>query len=182
LAAPPAWPDHRIPPAWQCLSDKIHFADDDEQPDNEDTAPELAPLVLMIVDDDRNVHEATLLALAGEKVHGRALSFRHAYSAADAAAQLAESQDVTVMLLDVVMETPDAGLRLIPKIRALPGLDGMRIILRTGQPGSAPEADIRTRFAIDAYITKPRLTRSLLLGALGEVLATGGPPADPAPH
>ena len=60
-------------------------------------------------------------------------------SAADAMAQLAANDDVAAALIDVVMETDDAGLLLVEHIRKQMKNEMLRIIIRTGQPGAAPE-------------------------------------------
>jgi CheY-like chemotaxis protein len=141
-----------------------------------------APWVVLIVDDDPNVHDATLLALHGERVARRPLAFRHAYATAEARKILAGDADVAVVLLDVVMESADAGLKLVRDIRENPGRHDIKIIVRTGQPGRAPEAKVRNDFAIDGYITKATLTRAMLLQALTQVLQPDDASGGPAPH
>ena len=163
------------------IRDKIQFTD--EFPDDEeDASPRATPWVILIVDDDPDVHDATLLALSDERIFGRALEFRHAYSATEARQLLAAHPDISVVLLDVIMETPDAGLKLIQAIRTELGRGDVKIILRTGQPGQAPEANVRDNFAIDGYLTKSRLTRTLLLEALTQALGGGATPGDPERH
>ena len=161
--------------------DPIHF-DDEPSEDAEGGAGDAAPWVVLIVDDDRNVHEATLLALHDERVAGRPLAFRHAYATAEAHRILADDPDVAVVLLDVVMESPDAGLKLIRDIRGDLGRRDVKIIVRTGQPGRAPEAKVRSDFAIDGYITKATLTRAMLLEALTQVLQPDDAAGGSAPH
>jgi len=73
--------------------------------------------VVLIVDDDRSVHQTTLLALRDAKIERRPLQFLHAYSAAEARETLMSNEDIAVVLLDVVMETDTAGLQLVPAIR-----------------------------------------------------------------
>ena len=160
-------------PAWfQPFSDPVNF-DNDRPDEDESGADDAAPWVVLIVDDDRNVHDATLLALHGEHIDGRPLAFRHAYTAAEAQRILTDDGDVSVVLLDVVMESQGAGLKLIAQIRSRPELQDVKVIVRTGQPGRAPEAKVRTDLAIDGYLTKATLTRAILLKALTQVLQTG---------
>ena len=97
------------------------------------------PWLVLIVDDDRDVHETTEFALNGVLIQGRPLMFLHAFSGAEALQLLRTEAHIAVILLDVVMETDDAGLRIIRTIREDLGLLHTRIILRTGQPGYAPE-------------------------------------------
>ena len=141
------------------------FTLEDDDP-REDPAVGAAPWVVMVVDDDRDVHESTVLALGAERVLGRPLAFLHAYSGAEALALLEQRPDVNVMLLDVVMETADAGLRVAAGIRADGRYPDLKIIIRTGQPGSAPETMVARDYAIDGYLTKEKLSRTLLLEAI----------------
>ena len=121
---------------------------------------------VLIVDDEPDVHRATELALRDVDVDGRRIEFIHAYSAKDARNCLAENTDLAVMLLDVVMETPDAGLQLIRYVREELGNLTLRVILRTGQPGYAPEIDTIRAYDINDYKTKSELTRVRLFTSL----------------
>jgi len=114
---------------------------------------------IMIIDDDADVHSATTFALGNLEMQNRPLEFLHAYSAAEARNMLKEEQDIAVILLDVVMEQEDAGLLLVRHIREVLGMSEARIILRTGQPGYAPEIDAIRDFDINDYKTKSELTR-----------------------
>lgn len=132
---------------------------------------ELHPWKILIADDDSNVHDTTILALNGVKIHGRPLEFMHAYSAKEARTVIAEHPDIALVLLDVVMETVDAGLKLVNIIRNEMALNNLRIVLRTGQPGYAPEQQVSEELAIDGYTTKSKLTRSLLISVLNDTLS-----------
>ncbi|MFZ6849816.1 response regulator [Undibacterium sp. RuRC25W] len=131
----------------------------------------LYPWKILITDDDANVHETTLLALSGVRIHGRPLEFLHAYSAKEAKTIIIQHPDLALILLDVVMETVDAGLKLVQVIRDELGRANLRIVLRTGQPGYAPEELVSHQLAIDGYTTKSKLTRSLLISVLHDTLA-----------
>jgi diguanylate cyclase len=117
---------------------------------------------VLIVDDDADVHSTTTFALGSLEMHGRPLEFLHAYSAADAMDVLAREHDIAVILLDVVMEQADAGLQLVRHVRDTLGRHDVRIILRTGQPGYAPEMDAIRGYDINDYRTKSELTRTKL--------------------
>ncbi len=125
---------------------------------------------ILIVDDDPDVHLTTEFALGSEVVLNRPLNFLHAYSAAEAEGVLARSGDIAVILLDVVMESDDAGLRLVRTIREKLGLSAPRIILRTGHPGYAPEHDIIRDYDIDDYRTKSELSRVRLFTSVATAL------------
>jgi diguanylate cyclase (GGDEF)-like protein len=117
---------------------------------------------IMIIDDDPDVHSATMFALGNLEIQNRSLSFLHAYSSSEAREILAIEHDIAVILLDVVMEQEDAGLALVNYVRKNLGLIDVRIILRTGQPGYAPEIDAIRDYDINDYKTKSELTRTKL--------------------
>jgi len=114
---------------------------------------------VMIIDDDEDVHSTTTFALGNLDMQHRPLEFVHAYSAGQAREMLRHEAEIAVILLDVVMEQDDAGLHLVRYIRETLKLHDVRIILRTGQPGYAPEIDAIRDFDINDYKTKSELTR-----------------------
>lgn len=114
---------------------------------------------VMIIDDDTDVHSATTFALSNVEIQNRPLAFLHAYSAQQARDILANEPNIAVILLDVVMEQQDEGLQLVHYIRDVLHRAEVRIILRTGQPGYAPEIDAIQQFDINDYKTKSELTR-----------------------
>ncbi|MBF0160908.1 MAG: DUF3369 domain-containing protein [Magnetococcales bacterium] len=122
----------------------------------------LKPVPLLIVDDEPGVHAITEVALTRFSYHGRTLQLLHACSAAEARGVLQERQDIAVILLDVVMESDDAGLQLVRWIREELGNRKVRIILRTGQPGQAPERRVIVEYHINDYKAKTELTADKL--------------------
>lgn len=119
---------------------------------------------ILIVDDDEEIHTVTRLALSDVIVNDRKLNFLHAYSAKDAKPLLHEyGNSIAIILLDVVMETDDAGFDVVRYIRETMSLTEPRIILRTGQPGYAPEEEVIKLYDINDYKTKTELTRGRLL-------------------
>lgn len=121
---------------------------------------------ILIVDDEEGVHTVTELALDRVRFAGRGLTFLHAYSGEEAKTILADTKDIAVVLLDVVMETDDAGLRVADYIREEVGNREARIILRTGQPGQAPEEDVVVRYDINSYKEKTELTARKLFSTI----------------
>ena len=120
------------------------------------------PWIVLIVDDEPAVHQVTRLALRNFDFDGRALELLSAYSVAEAKRALGERDDVAVILLDVVMETESAGLDLVRHIREDIGNEAIRIVLRTGQPGYAPEERIVRDYDINDYRDKTDLTAQKL--------------------
>ena len=117
---------------------------------------------VIIVDDEDEIHQVTKLALTQLTFEGRPLRFISAYSGEEARLLLDEHRDVAVILIDVVMETANAGLELTKYIRDVLHNQDVRIILRTGQPGEAPEGIVIQSYDINDYKTKTELTRQRL--------------------
>jgi len=147
--------------------DLIEFADEDE-PEASIAGINSRYLVrkILIVDDDEDVHLATELALRGQTFDGASPVFLHAYTSEEAFNCLSNESDIAVILLDVVMESEEAGLLLVRQIRETLDLQHVRIILRTGQPGYAPELDTISKYDINDYKTKSELTREKLYTSL----------------
>jgi PAS domain-containing protein len=121
-------------------------------------AREEAPWRILIVDDDVDVHVVTKFALSNTSFQGRRLGFLHAYSAQEAMTLLRATPDIALILLDVIMETPDAGLRLARQVREELHNTLVRIVLRTGQPGQALEHSIIVDYDINDFWCKADLT------------------------
>ena len=133
----------------------------DDAPD-EAVPPSQEPWKVLIADDEPDVHSVTRLALRNIDYHGRKLELISAYSASEAFEIMSQQQDIAVLLLDVVMETDDAGLRLVHRIREELGNHICRIVLRTGQPGQAPEQEVIVSYDINDYKAKTELTTQKL--------------------
>lgn len=137
------------------MSDDFLFAEEDPE---EVLAENQLPYSILIVDDDEEIHVITRMALNDFKLDGRPLEFVSAYSGSEAQQLLQERDDFALVLLDVVMENDHAGLDVARWIRDTLKNRMIRIVLRTGQPGQAPEEDIIARYEIDDYKEKTELT------------------------
>ena len=144
------------------VNDDFLFIDDsdDEEILNQGTS---SYWKVLIVDDDPEIHAVTQLALSDLVVLGRKLEYIHAYSGEQAREMLAEHDDIVLVLLDVVMESDDAGLQVVRFIREQLDRQDTRIVLRTGQPGYAPEESVIKDYDINDYKTKTELTRRKLV-------------------
>lgn len=113
---------------------------------------------VLIVDDEQGVHDVTTLALKRFVFQEKSISFYHAFSGKECIEVLKQHPDMSLVLLDVVMEEDDAGLTAAKYIRD--GLNNkfVRIVLRTGQPGSAPEEEVIRDYDINDYKDKTELT------------------------
>jgi DNA-binding MarR family transcriptional regulator/CheY-like chemotaxis protein len=136
--------------------DEIRFAEETES-----IQPETSWKIL-IVDDDAEVHTVTRLALSDFTFEGKSLAFLSAYSAQEAHQLIQAHPDTAIVFLDVVMEHESAGLQLVKFIREELDNQLVRIILRTGQPGQAPEQVVAVHYGIDDYKTKTELTAQKL--------------------
>ena len=123
---------------------------------------ELPPWEILIVDDEEDIHAVTRLALKGHRFLNRELKFTNAYSVKEAKAKLEANPTFALVLLDVVMESPKAGLELVSFLRSELHNPFTRIVLRTGQPDEAPELEVIVSYQIDDYRLKTELTQDKL--------------------
>lgn len=145
---------------------------EDDLPDAGNPSGAADPWRVLIVDDDVDVHVVTKFSLSNASFLGRRLSFLHAYSGAEALALLRSTPDIAMVLLDVIMETDDAGLRVIRQIRDELGNKLVRIVLRTGQPGQALEHGIILDYDISDFWCKTDLTTRKLFTTVISSLRT----------
>ena len=141
------------------MSDELIFADEQDTHAEQQTQ---IPWKILIVDDDEEVHTITKLALRNFQFDGRPLTFLHSHNARDGLDMIREHPDVALCLLDVVMESDHAGVDMVPRIRDELRNTFVRIVLRTGQPGQAPEETIIADYDINDYKEKTELTRGKL--------------------
>ena len=117
---------------------------------------------ILIADDEPEVHTITKTVLSNFEFENSKLEFISTYSGEETIKVLKEQTDIAIVLLDVVMETDDAGLVVAKQIRDELDNHIIRIILRTGQPGSAPERDVINKYEINDYKEKTELTTTKL--------------------
>jgi signal transduction histidine kinase len=147
--------------------DVLHLIDDSG------TAPETSSArkwKIAVIDDDAAVHEGTRFALSDYNLNGQTLEILSAYSAAEGRTLMRAHPDVAAVLLDVIMETDAAGLDLVEYIRNEIKNETVRIILRTGQPGQAPERRVIVQYDINDYKAKTELTADKLFTSLTAAL------------
>lgn len=141
----------------------------DDAPSGEEAASG-PPWKVAIIDDDPAVHEGTRFALYDYTLAGHGLEMLSAYSAREGRELLRAHPDVAVVLLDVVMESEEAGLELVDFIRNELRNETVRVILRTGQPGQAPERRVIVDYDINDYKAKTELTADKLFTSLTSAL------------
>ncbi|NER52476.1 MAG: adenylate/guanylate cyclase domain-containing response regulator [Symploca sp. SIO1A3] len=154
-------------------SELILMEEDDElivtYPENSSSTKEDSWKVL-IVDDEIEIHNVTKLALNEFTFGGKTLTFISAYSGEEAKKLTKQHPDIALILLDVVMESDDAGLEVVKYIRNVLGNFLVRIILRTGQPEQAPEDVVIIHYDINDYKIKTELTTRKLFTAIVSAL------------
>ncbi len=133
---------------------------------------ELEPYKVIISDDDIDIHQLTKIVLKDFTFEDRSLCFISGYSGEETKQLIASNPDTALILLDVVMETDDAGLNVIKFIREELNNPFVRIILRTGQPGQAPERHVITEYDISDYKEKTELTAQKLFTVVTSSLRT----------
>jgi len=146
--------------------DDLEFAPEGGLGGNDKLPVERRPWRIAIIDDATEVHTVTRMVLRDVKFRERGLEFFSAYSAAEGKRLLSEVSDLAIIFLDVVMEHDQAGLDLVEYIRNELGNKNTRIILRTGQPGQAPESEVIVKYDINDYKHKSELSAERLFTTL----------------
>ncbi|MDM7861188.1 DUF3369 domain-containing protein [Alteromonas sp. ASW11-36] len=144
------------------MNDELLFVDEPDGPLTNPVESDEGSWKVLIVDDEPEVHAVTKLALSDFQFNGKGLEFVSAYSGEEAKAVFKKHTDIAVVLLDVVMEQDDSGLQVAEYIRDELHNHFCRIILRTGQPGQAPEKHVIINYDINDYKSKTELTAQKL--------------------
>lgn len=147
-------------------SQRIFYAEDENLVFIEEDAVEEKPIEsswkVLIVDDEIEIHDITKLALKEFIFENKSIKFFSAYSGKEAKEIIKNNDDIALILLDVVMETEEAGLAVVKYIRDILNNKIVRIILRTGQPGQIPEDVVIVNYDINDYKSKTELTNKKL--------------------
>jgi two-component system sensor histidine kinase ChiS len=140
-------------------SDNLLFAEGEESSSLEDKKDEKnIHWKVLIVDDDNDIHEITKLAFRDFKFENKFIEFLSAYSAKEAEQIIRNNNDIVLILLDVIMEEDDSGLKFAKFLREELNQKMMRVIMNTGQPGLMPEKEIIIKYDINDYKEKTDLT------------------------
>jgi signal transduction histidine kinase len=142
------------------VDDMMEFADEDDF--SQVSSQSRESWKVLIVDDEVEIHNITRLALEDFSFDNKRLNFLSAYSGVEARQIMTDNPDIVVVLLDVIMESDDAGLITAKYIRETLQNLAVRIILRTGQPGQVPERQAIVDYDIDDYKTKTEFTSQKL--------------------
>lgn len=147
--------------------DVLHLIDDTEPAPSSTISRKWK---IAVIDDDPAVHEGTRFALSDYSLNGQGLEILSAHSAAEGRELMRQHSDIAAVLLDVIMETDSAGLDLVEFIRNEIKNETVRIVLRTGQPGQAPERRVIVDYDINDYKAKTELTADKLFTSLTAAL------------
>lgn len=117
---------------------------------------------VLIVDDEPEIHKLTKVVLWDFSFEGKPLEFLSAFSSNEAIDLLKSHPDIALVILDVVMESDEAGLNVVKFIRNSMENNLIQIVLRTGHPGKAPERNVVIQYGINDYKSKVELTNAKL--------------------
>ncbi len=135
-------------------------------------SPDNTPFTVLSVDDDPGFQQSLRMALSDFRFNESPLRLLTASSSSEARQMMAANPGISAILLDVVMETDDAGLQLVRAVREQMGNSEVRIVLITGQPGMAPLRKTLQQLDISEYWLKTDLYRERLQGIVTGSLRT----------
>ncbi|WP_024954058.1 ATP-binding protein [Sulfurospirillum arcachonense] len=121
---------------------------------------------ILVVDDEQAIHAVTNIVLKTFSLDNKKTTILNAYNIPQAKEFLTTHKDIALILLDVVMETDSAGLDLVKYIRNDLKNNDIKIIIRTGQAGLAPELEVIKKYDIDDYKEKTDLSNVKLFSTI----------------
>ncbi|TDO99446.1 HD domain-containing phosphohydrolase [Marinomonas balearica] len=122
----------------------------------------MRPWKVLLIDDEKDVISVSKMAVKDLFFENAPIQILEANSGLEARTILNEHNDIALALVDVVMETDSAGLDLVKWIREEQKNAHIRLVLRTGQPGQAPEETVIHQYEINDYKHKTDMTASRL--------------------
>jgi signal transduction histidine kinase len=142
-------------------SEKIFIRTSEDIEPHENLSKE-DPWVVLVIDDEQGVLDITYNVLKRFHFKGRSLQFEYATSLQEAIKIYQEHPKAAVALVDCTMEKNTSGLDFINFIRNQEKNTTIQLVLRTGQPGFAPENDVLNSYEINDYLSKTELTSNKL--------------------
>lgn len=127
-----------------------------------------APWRVLLVDNEADIHLSTEMSMRAARLDGLPIVFERADSA-DSARAMLRANSYALALLDIVMETQHAGLELVRWVRAEADDPLVRLVVRTGQPGAAPELTVLRDYDIVDYRGKSLMASQVATMIRGQV-------------
>ena len=134
------------------MADSDDFLDLIEDDDSQASFRRERVWKVLVIDDDPAVHDGTRFALYDYTLNGQGIEIVSAHSAREGRDLLRAHPDAAVVLLDVVMETENAGLELVDFIRN-------ELETKPFASSCAPASPARRRSAASSSITTSTTTR-----------------------
>ena len=149
--------------------DKINFLEEEGSSDSSG----LSWLVL-VVDDEKVVHDVTNLFLKGLVIHARKFETLNAYTGKDAIEILKSREDIDLVFLDCIMESEDAGFEVARYVKNVLGRTIPIIVMKSGEVGMDPEDILVAHPEIDEFVQKSYVTISHIRSILMKWLPVQG--------
>ncbi len=146
-------------------NDELVFLEEESHA-SEPTIPTKDPWKVLVIDDDPGIIQTSVRILQNFTFEGRELLVITGTSGAEARQLIVEHPDTAVILLDVIMETDDAGLQVVTHFRNELKNKAVRVLLRTGQAGQFNEDEVFEQYDINDFLEKADLTSRRLKIAL----------------
>ena len=146
--------------------DSLLFLEEEEEFIEERSEILLKPWKVLIADDDVDMHILTRMVFREVEFEERSIEFISAYSGSECISKLENTSEISLVLLDVVMESLDAGFQTVRHIREQLNNHLVRIVMRTGQPGVAPEESVILDYDVNDYVSKTEPFSRLLTAVI----------------
>ena len=130
-----------------------------------------------MVDDDRDIHALTSIILNDFQFQNKPLRIHYARTSEQALECIAQNPNIQLMLIDMVMEDKDSGMKIIQHLRDDLKNERAQIVVRTSVREMLPQQSFVEDYNILTCKIKSEMTahvfREIILHALESWLAAG---------
>ncbi|MBF0610765.1 MAG: EAL domain-containing protein [Magnetococcales bacterium] len=128
--------------------------------------PPSSPWKVLVIDDDPDIHVLTLRTLRHITFENVGIVCHSGYSSQDARTLIQNHPDAALILLDVAMETEEAGLNLVRFIRDEANNHFVRIILHTGQVEKSHILQVINEYDVNGFKEKSDFSPTNLIATV----------------
>jgi len=112
---------------------------------------------ILVIDDDVAVHNIIEKELTKIFIHNKPVKSLHAHNAQEAKELLKNNLDTAIAFIDISMQTPDAGLKLVKYIRNELHNSNIRIVIIDSGNAPIPTDEIFDHYDINGYKEKEEI-------------------------
>lgn len=113
---------------------------------------------ILICDDDETIHQLSDFVLARIRFMDRGVELLHAFNSDECLESLKENPDTALLMLDMIMEEDDSGIKVLKRIREELKNPLVRVVLRSGHSDPDLPKELFEVYDLSDYKEKTQLT------------------------